>query len=422
MKKYILILLLLISSVTVFANIPFFTGYTGFLTNIAQDVDTTDKLDPQFTAEAFFSGQVDFSGKFLLRGEFYMQADDLIDQNIFEDPDSANAYFRIEELSGTFLLRGAKSSHFLSLFLGNFEPIGSDIFLQRQFGIEPISSRFTESWHGLCGASVYPFYGLGGSYIARFSKPISFGTFIYDSMQENELEELENHVINADLRFASVLPNIAIDTSFGFSFPLENSDDTGTKVILIVRQIQLHAGLTMLLGNKTRTSFFLQAGFNKLTINPSQKDNNKLSFSDLYFIIEPRFTFRHFNLDFGLFNIPNQSADDMLYLKNVISKNPSSKNLLGANISIVSDQLYFSNVNWTFGVHATFCWTDSNLAGAISDFKSILNWQRKLYITPFFSFPFFGGSINGSISLGVLDIMPDWKNSIYASLGFRSLF
>ena len=426
LKKFLLSFISLFFVSPIFALMPFFTGFAGFLTNIGNDFNSEENkiFDPEVTAEAYFSGQLDFNGNFLLRGEFFIEANDLVDQNFFEEPASENAFFRIEEISATYRFNSANSSHYLSAFLGNFEPIGSDVFLQRQFGIKAIGSFFTESWHGLSGASVYPFYGAGLSYVLNPSFPWALGFFFYVNTETQD--EITTNIINSDIRFASVLSWLTADISTGLSFPLETSDDAGTEVILIVRKVQLHAGFDLLFGNKNTFSFFLQGGFNKFTLNPSKTNSsdNKLSFSDLYFIVEPRFALRQCNIDLSLFNIPSESADDMLYLKHIVSGNSSITNLLGANLCVVTDNLYLGNINFTFGIHTTFCFTDSVLADAISSPANILSWTKKLYVTPFTSVPVFGGQVKAEISASVFDLM-SWeniKNAFRASVGFRSQF
>ncbi len=432
MKKFFLLFAMIIFTAPLFALMPFFTGYAGFLTDAGNDADSesTAVFDPEITTEAYFRGQLDFGGNFLLRSEFFIEVNDLVDQNIFEEPESENAFFRIEELSATYRLAAGNSSHYFSAFLGNFEPIGSDVFLQKYFGINPIGSYFTESWHGMSGASVYPFYGMGLSYVLNPKLPWALGFFFYvnkESSNSDTEEAVITNILNSDVRFASVLSWLTADISAGFSFPLETADDSGDQVILIVRKVQLHAGLDLLFGNKNTFSFFLQGGFNKFTLNPSSSSSssdNKLSFSDLYFIIEPRLTLRQCNINLSFFNIPSESADDMLYLKPIIDSDSSISNLLGANLCVVTDHLYLGNINFTFGIHTSFVFTDSVLADAIASPANILNWTKKLYVTPFAAMPVLGGQVKAEISVSALD-MVGWesaKNALRASIGFRSQF
>lgn len=432
MKKFFLLFAMIIFVSPLFALMPFFTGYAGFLTDVGNDADSDSDVffDPEITADAYFRGQLDFGGNLLLRGEFFIEADDLVDQNLFEDPVAENAFFQIEEISATYRLASGNSSHYFSAFLGNFEPIGSDMFLQKQFGISPIGSYLTESWHGMSGASVYPFYGLGLSYVLHPKLPWALGFFFYankETVSSDTEEAVVTNILNSDVRFASVLSWLTADLSAGFSFPLENADDSGDQVILIVRKVQLHAGLDLLLGNKNIFSFFLQGGFNKFTLNPSSSSSssdNKLSFSDLYFIIEPRLTLRQCNINLSVFNIPSESADDMLYLKPILDSDSTISNLLGANLCIVTDHLYLGNINFTFGIHTSFVFTDSVLADAIASPANIMNWTKKLYVTPFAAMPVFGGEVKAEVSASVLDMMDlqSIKNALKASVGFRSQF
>lgn len=170
------------------------------------------------------------------------------------------------------------------------------------------------------------------------------------------------------------------------------------------------------------SSFFMQAGFNKLTLNPSATDENtnKLSFSDLYFLLEPRLMLRNCTINITAFNIPTESADDMLYLKGIVTKDETINNLLGMNLCVVSDNLYLGNTNFTFGIHGTFFFTDSDLEDAINDFQSVIGWNKEFLVTPFIKFPVFGGTLNGAVSVSCLELASDWKSAIQATVGFRS--
>lgn len=421
MKKFICALCALFLTSTLFAlDMPFFSGYAGFLGNFTNEADSKD-FNPELEVESFFSAQLDFNGKFIARGEFYIDSENLLDDNIFKDITDPNASFKIEELSATLKTSTLRSSHYFSLFLGNYEPIGSDIFLRRQFGIHPMTSPITESWHGLTGASVYPFYGAGFSYVYHPETPWAFALYLYKNQQTAE-DGSNINVINTDLRLSTVRTNFIVDFAGGLAFPLDNSDDSGTQVVLIVREVQFHAGFNMLLGNRTKASAFFQGGFNKFVLSSSNGSSNSISFSDLYFLFEPRFNFRNFMLNITAFNLPRNSADDMLYLSRMATKEETVKNLLGLNLSVITDHLYLGNTNYTFGIHTTFSFTNSDLEALKSDFKVIKDWDYDLYITPFISMPILGGTLNGAVSVSTLDLTENWLSSIYATIGFRTQF
>ena len=171
---------------------PYFSGCAGFMATLANETDSDD-FSPEFNADNFFSGQLDFSGKVLLRCDLYLQAGNLFDSTIFDnDANPNNAKFRIEELSGTYTINGESTKHYISLFRGRYEPIGSDIFLQRQFGIPEISSLITKSWHGLSGSSIYPFYATGLSYVMHPDSNFAVGLYVYKNEATTSLDSFES--------------------------------------------------------------------------------------------------------------------------------------------------------------------------------------------------------------------------------------
>ncbi len=421
MKKILFALAAFIAGSSLFAfDMPFFSGYAGFLGDIAHDSASED-FDPEVKMESFFSGQLDFGGKFLLRGEFYIATEDLVDANIFEDSDSPNAFFRIEEISATYKLSTLKSSHYFSLFLGSFEPIGSDIFLQRQFGIQPIGPRFTESWHGISGASVYPFFGTGLSYVYHPENSGALALYAYLN-QQAEIEETRK-IINTDIRLARLYPNLTLDLSAGLSFPLENKDANGNEVVLLIQEVQLHAGFNILLGNRYTTSLFAQGGFSDFVLTSSSSvKKDGISFSDIYFYLEPRFHLRKAQIHIAAFNIPRKSAEDMLYLKEIIKSDQNIKNMLGVNICTVTDNLYIGNTNITFGIHSTLSITDANLKALKDDFKVIKDWNYEVFVTPFLAVPVLGGTLNGSVTINATDIAKDVHSALMGTVGFKTQF
>ncbi|MCR5218805.1 hypothetical protein [Treponema sp.] len=420
MKKLLSILVAAAVTFNAFAlDMPFFNGYAGLLGNMTGK-SSSDSYDPDIDIEAFFSGQLDFGGKFLARGEFYISSEDLLQNDLFEESEVNNAVFKIEELSATYKMSTLSSSHYFSAFLGNFEPIGSDIFLQRQFGIQPVTSRFTASWHSLSGASVYPFYGSGISYVYHPESSGAFGLYAYMNKQTEE-DETKN-VLNLDLRLAKLFSNLTADISAGFGFPIEDTDENGNKVFLLIKEIQLHAGFNFLLGNRYTTSFFMQGGFNKFVLTSDNDTSHKITFSDLYFLIEPRLTLRLFQLNIAAFNIPSESAEHMIYLKRAIDEDDTITNLLGLNANIVTDHLYLGNTNVTFGIHSTLILTDSDIEELKDDPKVVLDWNYEIYVTPYVTIPVLGGSMNANLAASILDFKDDWKSALDFSLGFKTRF
>ena len=406
MKKILCILsafLLPLSSLFAF-DMPFFSGYTGILVNGANN-NTSTTFDPQITTKSYFAGQLDFSGKFLLRGEFALKTADILEKGIFKDTD---ATFRVNELSATFRHGSLNASHFFSLFLGNYESIGSDMFLQRQFGIKPITSLVTENWSGLCGSTLYPFYGVGGSYVIHFEQPFAIGAYAFANNDDNTNEQ----VFNADVRFACVLRSFSLDFSAGLAFPHEQSiSETGEKVVLLVRTETLHAGCNMLIGNRYAFSVFMQAGFSNLDIKPESGSTLTIGADNMYLFLEPRLSTRQFTINLAMFSIPQDTVDSMIFLHDP----------LGVNVTVYTDHLYIENTTFTFGIHTTLSFPDKTFMSIVSDYANMLSWNRNLFVTPYMNMPLLNGTFKASATVNCLGLAStSWLSAISATVGYKT--
>lgn len=397
---------LLITFTAAAADLPFFSGYAGILGNFTNNAETK-KFKPELNNKIFFAGQFDFNGKVFARSELSVNTDNIFKTGLFKD---TQATYRINELSVTWHQTSSSSSHFISGFVGNYEPIGSDVFLRRQFGIQAITSAATESFNGLCNSAVYPFYGIGGSYVIHFENPVALGVYLY----ENESDEINQKFFNSDLRFACGFSRLALDFSAGAAFPFESEiAETGTDAIFVVRTLSLHAGLTMLWGNRNRTSLFLQAGFSGLSYNPQESKKVTINSDDMYLFLEPRFVTQFFAFNFSLFNIPQNCIDDMIFLHDT----------LGANFSIYNDHFSVGGINFTLGLFATMSFPEKNFMDVVDLFKAprdFLGWKKNLYITPFAAMPLLNGTLKGTVSVNALGIADKGFGAVTASLGYKT--
>lgn len=369
----------------------FFSGYSGAAIT-ANPTETLQK--PQLTGQAFFAGQFDLSGIFVFRTELSVQTDNIFSHGLFQD---TPASFSIDEISVTTRFKTRTASHFFAIFLGEYESIGSDLFLQRQFGIRPFGSKIMETWLGLNGTAIYPFSGAGLTYTVRFQYPTALGAYFY----VNEKDSLIN--LNTDIRFAGIFNNAVFDIAIGASFPIETKDSSGKNVFLLIRTMDIHSGFSLLLGNRYSTSLFLQGGIHKLRVNPKQNEH-VLKLSDLYFIIEPRFVGKRLQFHFSLFNIPQDMAEDLFYIQNP----------MGCNLTVFSDNLQIGMFNTTIGSHFTLSAQDKTL----SDINTIRTENLAFQIAPFLSTRIFGGTLNTSIKLDVLDLK-EWRDSFKFTLGYK---
>ncbi|MBO5137665.1 MAG: hypothetical protein J6B81_04110 [Spirochaetaceae bacterium] len=368
----------------------FFNGYSGAVATIQPIKDQK----PELTAQAFFTGQFDISGLFQIRAELSINTEDIINNGLFQN---TPAFFTINELSATAKIHSAGTMHLITAFAGSFESIGSDLFLRRMFGIQPVGAKLTESWLGLNSSSIYSFSGLGLAYGMKLNGPHAFGAYIYRDKTEKNLS------FNGDVRYAGIFDFISIDAAFGIGLPFETEDSAGNNVILLIRTVDLHGGITLLIGNRYTTSIFLQGGIKQLRLNPNEEEK-VLKLSDLYFILEPRFTTKNMHFHFSLFNIPETMAKDLFYISNP----------LGCNLSIFSDKVQLGKLNLTVGGHLTLSATNTTL----ENFNEISNDSLELQIAPFASTELFGGILNLAAKIDVLNII-NWHESFQFIAGYK---
>lgn len=374
-----------------FASI-FFSGYAGTAINTQA---VKNKKTPSLTADAFFAGQFDFSGIFLLRSELSVKTDDIFTNGVFKD---TPAYFSIDELSLSTRFMTNSSTQIATVFIGEFESIGSDLFLQRQFGISPINSKLTDSIQGLNGTAIYPFSGLGGAYTVKFLSPQALGTYLYANTKEDILN------LNLDFRYAGVAKRAVLDFAFGVAFPIETKDSKGEDVVLLIRTMDLHTGFSLLLGNRHSTSLFLQGGVKRIRLNPNEQEK-VLRLSDLYFLIEPRFATKKLDFTFTLFNIPKNMAEDFFYISNP----------LGCNLGLYFDNIQMGLFNMTLGTNITISSPDTNLTTINSISKDSLSLQ----VAPFVTSQVFGGTLNLALKLDILNLK-EWYESFKFTAGYKA--
>ncbi|MBQ7160052.1 MAG: hypothetical protein IJS09_11615 [Treponema sp.] len=412
MRKIYAILVLLLCTAALWAEVSF-SGYAGIKGDFYSSKQ--DTFDSALCFQTYFAGQLNITKRFLIRTEFSMQTSDIAEKGPFV---STNASFCIDELSATYIKPFLGNVQYFNLFLGTYEPIGSDIFLQRQFGIQSFTSLITESWLGLKGSTAYPFYGAGGSYILHFGGlPIATGAFLYVNKENSDNERQ----LNLDWRFGTVWPWLALDFAIGIGAPM------GTKrgdedVILLIDTLYMHTGLTMLLGNKYSTSLFFQGGFSNLPLHAGE-DSNKIESRDIYLLIEPRFVTRKFQTHVTFFSVPENTVEKMIFVDNT----------LGMNLSIFTDDLYIKNMNFTFGFHVTWTVTDKvtdstvaqNVNKNFLDLKEplsiIKDCDHHIKISPFVAFPLSSGTIHAMLQARITDLKSDsWANAFKLSVGYKA--
>lgn len=388
---------------TTFAH-PYFTGTIG----VGGKIQPEPKKFPSILIDSYFAGQFDLSQNLMLRTSFSMYTtESILKESIFRN---TSAIFNLDEVSLTYRGSFGQLSHLLGFYIGEYDPVGSDVFLQRQFGIPSFASKLTESICGISRAKIYDMSGIGGSYVVKFPQS-ALGLNIYYNKTENGESLLES--LNTDFRVAGAWNLGALDFSFGLTMPMKHeillADDTTQKVILLIERADMHAGLTAFFGSSNSSSLLFQAGFTKLIIDPNEENDEKvLSFNDVYILIEPRFVSKNMCLSISLFNMPETTKENLFYVNNPV----------GVSTSLYTPWLSLSGRKSQFGLMATLSsstsldalivnneTTDSGTEGNTSNLKDSLG----LSISPYGIMYLGAGKLNFSLNIDAFNIK-DWDS------------
>ncbi|MBO4320565.1 MAG: hypothetical protein J5857_08865 [Treponema sp.] len=380
---------------------PNFSGDIGLLGNITLPVS----LD----AQTYIAGQLDCGNHVLFRGEFAVNATNL--QNLIAEPTAINATFNIRELSITGTFATTHMVHYLTAFLGEFEPAGSDIFLKRQFGINNMLPTVTESWFGVNGASAYPCYGIGGAYTGKIGDNFALGTYVF----KNSDIVTSSKSIATNFRLGTCLSNFCSDVTAGMNFVY--STDTS---FFSIDEISLHFGFTMLAGNINVFCVFVEAGIGDFGLSTSGGVN--LSADSIYLFIEPRLSLFGWQIQPSVFCLPFASVDKMVFLnypQSVAEDSSMSAAMLGANLTVYNDNLYFLDSNFSVGSHLTFSLPGSNLLTLAGNIDAG-NLYPQLVVSPFISVAFMGGTAKAAASVDLLNLANIRSGSLRIMIGFKT--
>lgn len=400
-KRSILFLILLSATTFAFSNNFFFSGLAGGKIDMASDVEA-EKYDPTLSLQSFFSGQFGFSENAWCHLEFSIDTNDLIGSSVFHKTDS---YFQLDELSVTFRQSLDAINNYVSFFMGTYDPIGSDIFLQRQFNINPITSTLTESWLGMAGSLLYPHFGLGISDVIHFSKPMAAGLYIYLNHEDEDY-----YVINGDVRYACAYRFLTLDVAAGLGAPLAQKYKA-ENVIVVVETLYWHVGTTLLVGNNYTQSFFLQAGIYNASFKPN--DNGLFVYKDdFYLFVEPRFRSKTMQIHLTVFSLPKTTVEDLLFIHDTF----------GINLDIFYDQFAIRNKSFKFGFHTSLSFPEKYIFDISSPlFESIDSFN--INITPYIETNILNGELNAMVNFGIMNfVRGEAHKAISISVGYKTSF
>lgn len=403
LNKKLFTSLLLFFTTLLFINAATFSGFAGIKGDL-QSNTASDSFDPQMNLTGFFQGQLNLSQNLLFRTELSLITDDVIDTKLIED---TQATFKIDELSFTYIKPFLGITQYFSLFLGNFEPVGTGQFLQRQFGISPINSHITDSFLGLNCAMPFAINGLGGSYVFNVNnEPVAGGLYIYKNDENDE----KINQMNIDLRLASVYRFLTADAVIGIGAPL-NSKNGSEDVILLINELYLHTGVDFLLGNPYTSSLYIQAGYENIPLKAG-KSKNEISSDEIYLIVEPRLFTQKFQAHLGFFSLPDKQVEKL----EVIEEN----NTLGVNLNIFTDKLYIKNRDFTFGFHTTFSFENLDFMD-LKNIKDFIHEEYTLKVSPYLFIPVMSGKLSTMLQAKISGFKSDRiQDQFKLNIGYKS--
>lgn len=407
-KIFILTILLSLLSLNIGAS-SFFSGVAGGKVNYTTD-KTSPTYNPDLTLQAYFRGQFNFSQNMWSHFEFTIDTEDFLNEQLF---DTTTSEFKIDELSLIFRGTGASVSNYFSIFMGTYDPIGSDIFLQRYFSIQPIASKLSESWLGLSGSILYPHFGVGICDVLRFYKqPLALGLYAYVNHENLIYFDSEKHfVANADLRFSGVYRFFTFDIAAGIGVPLNNKYK-GEEAFVVIDKLYWHAGTTLLLGNNYTQALYIQAGIFNVPFT-KKTSTITLNTESIYLLVEPRFVFNNVHINLSVFSLPKETVNQLMFVENS----------LGASFNIYSNVVSFGSKQGTFGTMFSLSFPDrniTNIKNIIDDFKT-LNFD--IDFTPYLSTTFLSGDLHVLTTIKLLDIASKrWYDAFNVDIGYKTSF
>lgn len=407
-RKHIIILAAIFYISSALFAATSFSGYAGGKLNYAANPEQED-YDPDLKLQAFFAGQFNFTQNVWSHLEFSINTGDLLSNSIFHATD---ADFQIDEISLICRANLYTSANYFSIFMGTYDPIGSDIFLQRYFNIKPIDSKLTESYLGIAGSILYPHFGLGISDIVRFyNSPIAFGGYIYVNHEKDLINDTaDSYVLNADLRFATVLSYLTFDFACGLGIPIAN-EYHGEEALLVVEKVYWHAGTTILLGNNYTTSLFLQAGIYNASFK-AKDDSAVISPDDLYLLVEPRFLVQNAHMNISVYSLPKNTVNKLLFVDDT----------LGVDVNFYGESSVGSSNSVSYGSHISFSFIDKSLTD-LKDITNILSNGYNLSVTPYVESQFLSGQLHIQSTLRLMEFVRKRPGHAFSfDIGYRTKF
>ena len=395
---------------------PYFSGYAGV-------GGTLKNLDGStaFLLDGFFSGQFDITQSFIIRTNASLYTTSSIFSNFtFKNKES---YFNLDEFSLTYRNYFGSVTQFLAAFAGDYDPIGSDLFLQRMFGIDSFASKLTDTISGISKATIFDNSGLGIAYYLKLPANTALGLYGYYNAAEilstntTSTSDEDLASLNADLRFAGAWSQVALDFVFGCNMPIEktytNENGEEVKVVVLIQRADLHMGLTAFFGNTNSSSLLFQAGITQLIVDKKTLTNQSaLSLDNVFLFIEPKFVTKNLIFSVALFNMPSDMLNSLYYISN-----PT-----GINLTFSSPWIVISGNRNQFGGMITIS-SENSMDTLLQDASNLVS-GLDLDIIPYGTTKFTSGTLNYSVQISALGItsVKGFFESMVARISYKTMF
>lgn len=364
---------------------PSFSGSIGgsAVANIGVPLDGAD-ADWTLPLCGYAAAQANLAEWAIFRGEVGVCAPDFNFDDVFSQ---TNAVIRLNELSFVFQRRAYTATNYLSAFLGSYEQIGSDAFLTRHFGIEPVNSRICKSYASLTYSPLRSTKEAGISYIVNFDKaPIATGGYFYFSKDKND-----SWTMNLDARFAMVTNFATVDLLLGVGTPFQNSNKN-TDAVLVIDTITLHGGITTRFGTKFGHELFIQFGFDDISVRGDGA--GEISGDELSIIMEPRIRLEKFRFAISAYSLNQKRLEELFYLNDPF----------GVALNFYKDDIEGKRGDITLGIFATFSVSGTDLYNFAKG-KTTDNAIYNVYATPYAELPLSAAAkFEAMAQIGVLDV------------------
>ena len=320
---------------------------------------------PELKLSGVFATQYNVNNSFIFRGSFGIRTDDIITNGFFQDTPS---YFSINELSMSYKLPTSVITQQLAIFMGKYESLGSDEYMQKNFSTVNYASPIFSKNLAVFSEGIVTYSGLGLSYSMKFQSSKALGFYFYYD------KKYDYNFLNFDLRFASAFDTVLFDVGAGAALPLESKDSNDSEVFLLIRRCDIHAGFSLLLGNNPVTNLFIQAGLQRIQIKP-MPDTRNISLKDLFIFVEPRFTGNYIRCNVSFFCVPETQIAELPYIPQPI----------GCDVHLASPEFILINRQAMCGVHTAVA------CGLTNDYKLK---DLDIQITPYIDCSVLGGTFN----------------------------